>query len=475
MTTTAKTAFPTHKWDISAAKHMKIDEEVDPKMYDLPTIIDPMEAERYIEGLMKFKVEDVGSSRWLDQHAQLEKLNLQAHQSAMSNSDEYIIESLLTFSKLEVLIHDLLIIEAWKENVYPQLKQRVAGRNSIRIYFVLYHEATVVNLLEVLLYHKHICENGGEQMLELVDYVARKLTRLQSGYDFRSHDPSSGLSAKEYAAALEAKTPEQELTQHLTEIEFRVCISACALARFLCEHADALPLSVVSRITDTHDMLVLMIPLIENPPWTRRLDSGKWQKLIDSKWTNVVPIDLMKITKLEGQPWLSLYHLMAKSVFRERYHLNSFRKAQALRVRKYINEVLLDQLPFLADIQRYMDELAITDVPEPHSSGNSVFLFQQVAVARETLIKGKNWEEIANYQMEKIFTMTDKEDKDLKKMSDLYSNDLAQGVLDPNGHDIPSMVPEQEEEEVDDDNVPVAAVSDKIVDLGSLGELGTLD
>ena len=439
------TATPSlaHKWDISGTKHMKIEEEVDARLYDLPTVVDPTEAERYVEGLVKFAIEDVGSSRWLDQHAHLEKLNLQAHQSAMTNSDEYIIESLLTFEKRDVLIHDLLIIEAWKEHVFPKLRSRVAGRNSIRIYFVLYHEATVVNLLEVLLYHKHVCEGGGEKMLELVDYVARKLTRLNSGYDFRAHDPcstttggssASSLGAKEYAAALEATTPEQELTRHLTEIEFRVCISACALARFICEHADALPLSVVSRITDTHDMLVLLVPLIENPPWTRRLDNGKWQKLIESKWTNVQPIDLMKVTKLEGQPWLGLYHLMAKSVFRERYHLNSFRKAQALRVRKYINEVLLDQLPFLADIQRYMDELAITEVPEPHASGNNVFLFQQVAVARETLLKGKDWDAVANHQMDKVFTMTDKDDKDLKKMSDLYADDLAEGVLEPNAN-----------------------------------------
>ena len=34
-------------------------------------------------------------------------------------------------------------------------------------------------------------------------------------------------------------------------------------------------------------------------------------------------------------------------------------------------------------------------------------------------------------QFENIFIMTDKTDKDLQKMSDLYSDDLAEGVLDP--------------------------------------------
>jgi hypothetical protein len=44
---------------------------------------------------------------------------------------------------------------------------------------------------------------------------------------------------------------------------------------------------------------------------------------------------------------------------------------------------------------------------------------------------GKNWEDMADYQMENIFIMTDQDDKDLKKMSDLYSDDLAEGVLEP--------------------------------------------
>ena len=412
--------------------------EIPDQLYDLPTVVDPSNAERLVEGLVKFSVEEVGSSQWIQQHVDIEKLNLQAHQSAMTNSDEYVIEALLTFDKIKILIHDLLIIEAWKQHVLPLLRGRVDGRNSIRIYFVLFHEATVVNLLEVLLFHRHVCDYCGEVMLEIVDYVARKLTRLNGGYDFRLIEPRvllpktpGSASAAEHAAALATVTPEVEMTKHLIEIEFRICISSCALARFICEHADVMPLSVVSRITDTHDLLILLVPLIENPPWTRRLDNGKWQKLIDQKWNTVAPIDLLNVTKLEGQPWLGLYHLLAKETFRKRYHLNSFRKNQVLRVRKYINEVLLDQLPFLADIQRYMDELSVTDVPEPLSVGNSAFLFQQVAVEREGLLKNKNWPDIADYQMENVFTMTDKTDKDLIKMSELYSDDFTGCVMDP--------------------------------------------
>eukprot|EP01038_Epipyxis_sp_PR26KG_P014581 gene14581-19582_t len=438
-------ARPTHQWESLGRKHMAIEEEALGPSNSLPIVVDPAETERFVELLRKFDINDVGSGQWMEQHRMLEKLNLQAHQNAISNSDEYVLEAFLTFNKFEFLIHDLLLIEAWKEKVYPLIVDELAPRNQMRLYFILYHEATVINLLEVFLYHKHICEHGGEKILELVDYVGRKLTRLNSNCHtlrnqeelFQNSTANSSTEEKtaaavQLASSLASRTPLEELNHHFMEIDFRVCISAVSVARFICEHADVLPLSVISRITDTHDMIILIIPLIENPPWTRRISStGKWQKLIDHKWSEVKPIDLLKITKLEGQPWIALYHLLAKQIFRERYFLNSFRKGQVLRVRKYMNDVLLDQLPFLADIQRYMDELSITDVPEPHSmiGGNSVFMFQQVAAMQEAIVKGKKWNEVAAYQLANIFMMTDKTDKDLIKMAELYSDGL-EGVED---------------------------------------------
>ena len=107
----------------------------------------------------------------------------------------------------------------------------------MRIYFVLYHEATVVNLMEVIFYHKHVCSQCGERFIELVDYCARKLTRLQSGYDFRSRSPQVATSnineenaserAKQIAKEIENRTPQEDMAEHLTDIEFKVCISSC--------------------------------------------------------------------------------------------------------------------------------------------------------------------------------------------------------------------------------------------------------
>jgi zinc finger MYND domain-containing protein 10 len=255
-------------------------------------ILDPMEAERIIENLHLFSLNEIGSSEWMQQHEKLEKLNLQAHQSALTHSDEFILESFLTFSKIEFLINDLILIEIWKEYLFPSLLPHLAHKNSMRLYFILYHEATIINLLEIFFYHKHVCEsccggNGnGDRLIELIDYVARKLTKLNGGYDFRGMDSldnaisemkSNLRDPKDFTQtlALETSSSSDELMKHLKEIEFRICISAISMSRFLCEHADNLPLNIISRICDTHDLLMLIVPLVENPPWTRRLTTGR--------------------------------------------------------------------------------------------------------------------------------------------------------------------------------------------------------
>ena len=68
-------------------------------------------------------------------------------------------EAFLTFDKVKTLIKDLLAIEAWRSEVLPKLIKDVANNNNVmRVYFTLYHEATLVNLLEVMLFHKHVLE-----------------------------------------------------------------------------------------------------------------------------------------------------------------------------------------------------------------------------------------------------------------------------------------------------------------------------
>lgn len=56
-----------------------------------------------------------------------------------------------------------------------------SGKCTMRLYFTLYHEATLTNLLKIAMFHGHMCEQAGDLLIELADYCARKMTLLISG------------------------------------------------------------------------------------------------------------------------------------------------------------------------------------------------------------------------------------------------------------------------------------------------------
>lgn len=411
-------------------------------------LFSPWEAEQRIEALVEYDVTDVGSASWMKQHESLEQLNLQAHQSAQQAGDEYVLEALLTFDKLKLLVHELLVMESWRLNVFPRIKKGLVElKATMRGYFCLFHEATLVNLLTVCLHHAHAVEALGEDAVELVDYLARRLVDLNHrGRQWANRgaescdermllakeqkpksdgDDATARVAKAHAEAdrLDKQTPLESMEDQAIDVIIQVSVGSVTLVRYICEHLNSLPLSVLVRCIETHDLLCSVVPIIENPPWTRRLKkSGVWQKLVDNAWEEVPVDELLKLTKTEGQVWLALFALVCNNEVRKRYHFNSFRKGQLTRARKYMNEVLLDQLPVLADVQRFIDELAMMDVPEPTAAqgGSSVLRMEQVGTTQEKLNKTRDWEVVALEALgPKCFgAQSDSTDADLRRLVD---------------------------------------------------------
>jgi hypothetical protein len=64
-----------------------------------------------------------------------------------------------------------------------------------------------------------------------------------------------------------------------------------------------------------------------------------------------------------------------------------------LRLRRFMNEVLIDQLPMLADMHRALEEMAIKGSSSISSS--NAFIVQALPELRTRIMKGKNWAKIA--------------------------------------------------------------------------------
>lgn len=263
------------------------------------------------------------------------------------------------------------------------------------------------------------------------------------------------LPASQLSKYLQNRTRIVEIQDSMYETMYRTAIASVSLSRYICENANELGPSLLSRVLEVHDFPLLMIPLIEEPPWTRRrlaitrsTGVGKnapstkmtWEKLDENNsWMEVPSTDLLRLTTLEGQPWLSIFHLTTSKVCRESYGLDEYRKSQLMRLRKYIHETLVDQLPVLVDVARYLDELCILGVPPSgqgvhRSSGSNAWsgmLLQRVDLVRESIIGKRTannqrdddyWAMTAQIQWNQIFShVTDSTDLTLRQIaSEVY-------------------------------------------------------
>ncbi|KAL3673263.1 hypothetical protein V7S43_000984 [Phytophthora oleae] len=374
----------------------------------------------------------------------MEKLNLQAHQSAQRKQDNFVVESLLTFDKFPTIISNLLSLELWKASVLPLLRCQDKDAASLRLYFVVYHEATLTNLLEVAFFHEHVIESlADDLLLELVDYCMRKLSWLVGLPRERIAETTSfHKTGSDLIQIMQAQSPREELERQRMEIEFRVAVQTVTILRYVTERLHLLSLSVVSRLLDKHDALLTLVPLVENPPWTHKAivqvtgdnqaprTEVKWKKFVDQKWIVVEPSDLLALTTTEAQVWLAIYYLLCTKSAREHYEVTQFRKDQLLRIRKYLNELLVDQLPLLSDVQRYLDELAIVQVGSTSVLRMNGLVMEAVPYLRDHILRSfrPKCKEIAREFDE--LSVNFSRGEDLKALAELYQLDGVEELLE---------------------------------------------
>lgn len=399
-------------------------------------ILSIFEAEGYVQQLCKMEVSDIGTDKWMQQHEYLEKLNIQAHHNALSKHDEFVVEAINSQDKLAVLVHDLLCIEFWREKLFPILRTKLSDFHQVKAYIILYHEATLCNLLEVLMYHESVLEGAEDCLAELTDYCYRKMTMLASGH-FES------LKTTQTAAEIGKETAQERLSRQALEIGFSTAVSCLAIVRFITQHINHVPLAIMARIMDSQDMVLTLVPLVENPPWTRQ-NGQKLEKFVDQKWMEVVPDDRQRLTKTEAQVWLSIYNLMMEQECRRRYQWNTHRKETVLALKRHFNEVLIDQLPLLADFRRFVEELALLEPPPPTQS--SLAIVEQMPEIRAQILTSvvgeseseeakvdddKKWGRLAAKMMVTIFTDDEKSrNKDIARLASTYNLENFDEVLE---------------------------------------------
>lgn len=192
------------------------------------------------------------------------------------------------------------------------------------------------------------------------------------------------------------------MNQQADEINFKSTMTCFSLIRFITDHIEALPLPIIHQMMENNDIPCVLVPLLEIKPWIRKNSKGEEEKFEDQQWTVIKPHERGKLTKIEAQIWLTIYNMFMTNDTSRKYEMTNFRKQNLLRLRKFMNEVLLDQLPMLADMLRGLEELNIQGDPGAVSTSNA-FVVQTLPEIRTRLLANKNWREIADQQANTFF------------------------------------------------------------------------
>ncbi|NWH80276.1 ZMY10 protein, partial [Piaya cayana] len=330
---------------------------------------------------------------------------------------------------IPVLIGELISVEVWKHKIFPVLcrLEDFKPRSTFPIYMVLHHEASIINLLETVFFYKEVCESAEDSILDLIDYCHRKLTLLAA----RSADGQTATLMDSWETGPElpklSLSPPQELQKQAESMEFEISLKALSVLRFITDQVESLPLSALTRMMCTHNLPCLLIQLLERCPWSCR-EAGKLKKFENGKWHVVPPEDQVKMTKLDGQVWLALYNLLLGPECQRKYHFDGFNKSQLLKLRAFLTDVLIDQLPNLVELQRFLCHLALTEPAPPKKD----LVLEQVPVIRDHVLKknaGK-WEAIAKHQVKHVFSPTEEElQLQVHRWVQIYNLDMMEAVI----------------------------------------------
>uniref|UniRef100_A0A672NZQ9 Zinc finger MYND domain-containing protein 10 n=1 Tax=Sinocyclocheilus grahami TaxID=75366 RepID=A0A672NZQ9_SINGR len=343
------------------------------------------EAEGYIQSLEKMAMREMGSPRWFRQHEYIEKLNMQAILNASANQEEFIKDLFVSLGKIPTLVHAMILTEVWKHKVFPIIGklQDFKPKSTFLLYMVIHHEATIINLLETIMYHKESSEAAGDSVLDLLDYCHRKLTLL-AGRSVSGQIPT-----------------EDRIT-----------------------HAQLLSLSVLSRMLCTHNMPCVLVQLVENCPWNR----GTLEKYTEGKWRTVRPEDQLKLSKHDGQVWMTLLNLLLKPDCQRKYDFNSFNKTQLLKLRGFLTDVVIDQLPNLLDLRHFLSQLTVTDPAAPKKD----LILEQVPEIWNNIVteNSSKWKAIAKYQVTHVFNPSESELREqASRLAQTYNLDVLENLI----------------------------------------------
>eukprot|EP01006_Ploeotia_vitrea_P027976 TRINITY_DN60739_c0_g1_i1.p1 TRINITY_DN60739_c0_g1~~TRINITY_DN60739_c0_g1_i1.p1 ORF type:complete len:415 (-),score=44.90 TRINITY_DN60739_c0_g1_i1:21-1238(-) len=358
------------------------------------SMLTDFETKEFINDLQPVPIENIGNRKWKQQRERLEQIAAQASYNLSNNTgNEFVSEHFISYEKLPVLVHELLVIETWKQKVYPLLKDKMQHAS----YMYLHFEQVLTNLLQFVLYNEAAVTNMGEELLELCDYCYRKIAWLNNRPD--DEKIIKKLDPKE---EIQLSNEEIERRQEI-ESEFKICITAVTIMWNIIKELPQLGMAIHNNLMIKNDVPLAFVALRCNEPWVKR---GKKviQKFTHGEWKEIKREDSQILTEIEGQIWTCLYVLLCDQDCRKKYKYDTHRKEEICKLRRYLNDTIIDQIPQLTSVARAIEELAMN--VEPAATTEEAFRQSLMIEPQPELLfsisHGKDWKAIASEQESRL-------------------------------------------------------------------------
>jgi len=353
------------------------------------------ECDRLVGALRPIGLDAIGTPEWKAQREILERLNIQCHHNVAIKRDEFVYEAFHSLERLPVVVHELLVMEVWKERVYPLRKAELRKVPTLG-YMYLHYEGVLVNLLEGLMFNDDAVESLGDVALELCDYCYRRVLFLNSIPD--SERRIEAVDKDRWLSMAEAEHSDRADK----DMAFRVSVASLAVLWMVIDRVPKGPLALTNNLLLKNDVPLQLVALLSNAPWIRR-GNGVFQKFRRDGWAETPAHELLLLSPAEAHVWLSLHVLLCDPVCRSKYRFDEYRKGEILRLRRYLTERLVDQLPVLADLQRTLDHLQLMEPPASHEATfRSTLVVETFPEIYGALVKGRDWGALAEQHVQRL-------------------------------------------------------------------------
>lgn len=104
---------------------------------------------------------------------------MQAHINAQAGSEEYVMEYLCSHEKIKGLLREIISLDYWLAEIYPSLAE-AAKTAHMKRYLVRFHLSAIVNLMEIICFHRTAISALGDNIIDLIDFCYTKIAILIS-------------------------------------------------------------------------------------------------------------------------------------------------------------------------------------------------------------------------------------------------------------------------------------------------------